>query len=152
MLPSNIEKEVREILEKNGGWLRVEECAKEYAKGDDSRRTRFYRWRKRIKKGKVEGFQVVELPGNVVFIGLKSADPNKVLKSVISDEKTAEKMRRFFNRFRGKKEPKELFSNAEAATFAHYYQHETRYMRNFSKLYIWLRRGARPEEKPELED
>lgn len=84
MLAANIETEVREILKKKGkkGWLRVQECANEYAKEpitkkiDNSKKTKFYRWRRQVEKGKVEGFQVLKLIGNVSFIGLKSADPS----------------------------------------------------------------------------
>lgn len=88
MLVANIEKEVRKILEKEGkgGWLRVAECAKKFAKGDASKETKFYRWRKQVEKRKVPGFQTVPLPKNVVFIGLDSADP-RVIESFISEDK-----------------------------------------------------------------
>jgi hypothetical protein len=88
MLATNIEQEVKEILEKKGkgGWLRVSECAKIYGKDDESRETKFYRWRKKVEKGKTANFQVLKLPGNISFIGLSSADP-KVLESLISEDK-----------------------------------------------------------------
>ena len=88
MLAANIETEVREILQKKGkgGWLRVSQCAKLYANGNASKETKFYRWRKQVEKGKVKGFQVVSLPGNIVFIGLDSADPH-VIESFVSEDK-----------------------------------------------------------------
>lgn len=88
MLATNIEKEVKEILEKKGKgrWLRTDECAKTYGKGNDSRETKFYRWRKEVEKGKVRNFQVIKFSNNITFIGLKSADP-KILESLISDKK-----------------------------------------------------------------
>ena len=86
MLPSNIETEVKEILKKRGGWCRTEECAKVYAKGNMTKRTRFYRWRKKVDKGKVDGFQHLPLGfNNISYIGLQSADPNKLLESIMSD-------------------------------------------------------------------
>jgi len=88
MLAPNIETEVRGILRKKGkgGWLRVSQCAKLYARGNASKETKFYRWRKQVEKGKVEGFQVLPLPGNISFIGLESADP-RTMKSFISEDK-----------------------------------------------------------------
>jgi len=86
MLPSNIEQEVAEILGKNKGWLRTEECAEKYAKGDKTKRTQFYRWRRKVESGKVKNFQIVKLPGNISFIGLCSADPQK-LEGFISEDK-----------------------------------------------------------------
>lgn len=88
MLAANIENEVREIPQKKGkgGWLRVGQCAKLYAKGNASEETKFYRWRKQVEKGKVKDFQVVPLPGNISFIGLESADPH-VIESFISEDK-----------------------------------------------------------------
>jgi ribosomal protein S18 len=94
MLATNIDKRVHDKLTKRGqnGWLRTKECATEYAKDDLTKKvnasemTKFYRWLKKVEKGKAEGFQVVKLPGNVSFIGLSSADP-KVLDSFISEDK-----------------------------------------------------------------
>lgn len=88
MLATNIEKEVKAILEKKerNGWLRTDECAKIYGKGNGSRETKFYRWRKLIEKGSDRNFQVIKLPNNITFIGLKSADP-KILESLISKDK-----------------------------------------------------------------
>ena len=88
MLAPNIEDEVKAVLEKKGksGWLRVYECAKQYGKKDPSRETKFYRWRKKVEKGKVRGFQVLKLPGNISLIGLESADP-KTIESLISEDK-----------------------------------------------------------------
>ena len=60
-------------------------------------------------------------------------------------------MRGFFGRFKRKKEQKELSTFGESVALSHFLQHDNLYMRNFSKLYIWLKRGAKPEEKPELE-
>ena len=89
MLATNIESEVRRILAKSkGGWLRVSECAKEFAKENASEETRFYRWRKKVEKGKVLGFQVVKLPGNISFIGLDSADPKTLESLIFEDKKT----------------------------------------------------------------
>jgi len=84
MLAANI----KEILEKKGkgGWLRVSECAKEYAKGDDSKETRFYRWRKQVEKGKVSGFQVLKLAGNISFIGIENANPTAISKVEIDNQ------------------------------------------------------------------
>lgn len=80
MLAANIESEIRTIIEKHGkaGWMRTEECAKKYAKGNASKETKFYRWRKKVEEGKVQGFQVVKLPGNISFIGLASANPKQL--------------------------------------------------------------------------
>lgn len=89
MLPSNIETEVRKILQKHDGWLRVEQCAKEYAKGNGTKRTNFYRWRKKVEKGKVKGFQVLNFPHNVSFIGLESADPKALESFVFEDKKVS---------------------------------------------------------------
>ncbi len=88
MLATIIEVEVKEILESKGraGWLRVGECAKLYARGNASKETKFYRWRKKVEKGKVKGFQVLVLPGNISFIGLESADPTTI-RSIISENK-----------------------------------------------------------------
>jgi hypothetical protein len=81
MLAANI----KEILEKKGrgGWLRVSECAEEYAQEDDSKKTCFYRWRKQVEKGKVSGFQVLKLVGNISFIGLENANPTAIYKAKI---------------------------------------------------------------------
>jgi hypothetical protein len=96
MLAANKEHEIKLIIEKygKGGWLRVQECAKEYAKDpktkvfNESRKTDFYRIRKRIEKGKVEGLKVVLLPGNKSFIGLNSADPSVIEGFISEDKKT----------------------------------------------------------------
>jgi len=84
MLATNIETEVTEILEKKGKnrWMRTHDCAKEYANKNPSRETKFYRWSKKVEKGKVEGFQVVKLPGNISFIGLDSSDPRKIREKI----------------------------------------------------------------------
>jgi len=94
MLLGNIEAKVREVLLKKGrgGWLRVQECAKEIAydpiaeKWNGTKRTNFYRFRKKVEKKKVKGFQVVNLPKNISFIGLDSADPS-VIESFISKDR-----------------------------------------------------------------
>jgi hypothetical protein len=80
MLSDNIEKKVREILETQGkgGWLRTNDCANLFAKGNATKKTTFYRWRRDIEKGKVKGFQIVQLPKNVSFIGLDSSSPKKL--------------------------------------------------------------------------
>jgi len=92
MLPSNIEQQVSKILQRNNGWIRKEQCAKQYARDsltgkiDGTKRTRFYRWAKQIEKGKVKDFQIIKFPGNISYIGFKSSDP-KVLDSLISENK-----------------------------------------------------------------
>ena len=96
MLPSNNEFEIKRIIEENGkdGWLRTEECATKFAKDpttqkyNHSRRTKFYRIRKQIEKGKVEGLKVLLLAGNISYIGLSSADP-KVIGDYVSEDKKA---------------------------------------------------------------
>jgi len=88
MLAANIEQEISTILKNKGkgGWLRVRECAKMYGKGDASKETNFYRWLKKVEKGKVDAFQNLKLPGNISFIGLKSADP-KTIEILLSEDK-----------------------------------------------------------------
>ena len=100
MLAANIEKRVREIVETKGkeGWIRVQECAIEYAKDAknnprlnetvETRKTKFYRWRKKVGKGKVKGFKVLLLPGNISYIGLEAAKP-ETIQSFISGNKKA---------------------------------------------------------------
>lgn len=94
MLAPNIDSEVKALLEKKGrgGWLRVQECSKEYAKDpmtgavNRSLETKFYRWLRQVEKKKIPGFQNLKLPGNISFIGLESSDP-KTLESLISEDK-----------------------------------------------------------------
>jgi len=94
MLAPNIDSEVKALLEKKGkgGWLRAQECSKEYAKDpitgalNHSSQTKFYRWRKQVEKGKIPGFQIFKLPGNFSWIGLESSDP-KTLESLISEDR-----------------------------------------------------------------
>ena len=89
-------EEIKQIIEKKGkaGWLRTEECAKEYSRDpltkqpDDSRRRKFYRIRKQIEKGKEKGLQIQLLPGNISYTGLSSADP-KIIEEFIFDNKKA---------------------------------------------------------------
>lgn len=101
MLPGNIKHtkldrisvEVKGVLEKKGkeGWLRVGECEKEYVartplgENKGTRRTEFFRWRKQIGN-KVKGFQVVELPKNIVFIGLDSANPHIIESFIVKNK------------------------------------------------------------------
>lgn len=107
MLVANIETEVREILEKKGrsGWLRVGECAKEYGrdpitgKTNKSRETKFYRWRKKVEKSQVKGFQVLNLPGNISFIGLESADPRAINSFISKDKRILRSVRSGFGFF-----------------------------------------------------
>jgi hypothetical protein len=80
MLAPNIEAEVRKILEKHGGYLRTHECSKKYAKGNKSLETKFYRWTKKVEKGKVKGFRIVKLPGNLSFIMLESVNLHEFLR------------------------------------------------------------------------
>jgi hypothetical protein len=100
MLAANIAQRVKEIIKNKGkdGWIRVQECANEYAKDVEnnpwvkeiveSRKTKFYRFRKKIEKDKVDGLKVLHLPGNVSYVGLSSADP-KVIEEFISEDKKA---------------------------------------------------------------
>ena len=90
MLSDNIEKKVREILktQSKGGWLRTNVCANLFAKGNLSKKTKFYRWKLNIEKGKVEGFQIVHFPKNVSFIGLNSANP-KTLEEIAKTEENS---------------------------------------------------------------
>jgi hypothetical protein len=104
MLVPNIETEVKKILKEKGkgGWLRVHECAKYYridpetGKVNKSRETNFYRWRKQVEKGKVEGFQVLPFPNNIVFIGLKSADPRGIKTVMLEDKKISRSIKNGF--------------------------------------------------------
>jgi len=80
MLAPNIETEVRKILEKHGGYLRTHECAKKYAKGNLSLETKFYRWVKKVEKGKVKGFRIVKLPGNLSYIMLENTNLHEFLR------------------------------------------------------------------------
>jgi hypothetical protein len=102
MLATNIRQRVVEIIKAKGkgGWIRVQECAKEYAEAakinpkikenPESRMTKFYRFRKQVEKGKVEGLKVLLLAGNISFIGVSSADP-QVIEKIISENKKAER-------------------------------------------------------------
>lgn len=95
MLPSNnetksIEGEVKKIIEEKGkgGWIRVQECVKEYAKKppqkegeaeiDGSKRIKFYRWRTKVEEKEVKGFQYLPLGKNISYIGLDSANPQAI--------------------------------------------------------------------------
>jgi len=80
MLAPNIEAEVKKILEKHGGYLRTHECSKKYAKGKLSLETKFYRWVKKVEKGKVKGFRIIKLPGNISFIMLESLNLQDFLR------------------------------------------------------------------------
>ena len=107
-----MEEQVKGIIERKGeaGWLRTQECAKEYAdlavgkpwvrETRESRKTKFYRWYKKVKKGNVKGFRVVMLPGNISFIGLNDANP-ELIEALISEDKelkrNVESGRGFFN-------------------------------------------------------
>lgn len=83
MLPGNgdMAEKVRKAIETYGkkGWLRCQECAKIVAKDifgrvNESERVRFMRWKKhQVEKGKIEDFRAYSLPGNISYIGLKSA-------------------------------------------------------------------------------
>lgn len=118
MLAANIEARVREVLKKRGkgGWLRVQECAKEFARDmitgevNKSQKTRFYRWRKKVEKGKVEGFQILKIVGNISYIGLGSSDP-RALDSLLAKDKRMSQSSRggfgFFEWLRYKDERKE---------------------------------------------
>lgn len=95
MLATNIETRVSEILSTKGkgGWLRAEECADEYAKDkitgeiNGTQKTKFYRWRKQVEKGKVSGFRVLKLQGNISYIGLENANPTAISTSEIDKER-----------------------------------------------------------------
>ena len=107
MIPGNIESEIKQIIKTKGkdGWLRMQECAKEFAKDprtkkhNSSRRTEFYRLRKQIGKGRVEGLKVLLLPGNVSYIGLSSADPKFVEKLISEDKKVSRNVKTGFGFF-----------------------------------------------------
>lgn len=94
MIPSNINDEMRGILERKGkgGWLRVSEAEEAYVEltpvdeNKGTRRTTYYRWRKTVEKGRAKGFQYVPLPKNRAYIGLDSADP-RIVESAISEDK-----------------------------------------------------------------
>lgn len=82
MLPGNgdMAEKVTKAIETHGkkGWLRCQECAKIVAKDsfgrvNESERVRYMRWKKQVKKGKVEDFRAYILPGNISYIGLKSS-------------------------------------------------------------------------------
>lgn len=92
MSHSSIDTKIEKILRKNNGWLRTEQCAKKYARDsitgeiDSTKRTVFYRWRKKVEKGQNTRFQIVSFPRNMTFIGLKTANP-KLLEALISKDK-----------------------------------------------------------------
>lgn len=108
MLPSNIESEIKEILEKKGkaGWLRMRECEKEYLKLKGKPRkdegtvkqsgerqgtlhVRFYRWTTKVEQKKVEGFQILKFPNNMSYIGLATADPSSLDSMIAKNEHLA---------------------------------------------------------------
>jgi len=95
MTPSDIGNKMRDFLEKKDGWAGVEDCAKAYSmdpikkKIDFSKRRKFYRWRKQVGKGKVEGFRVVPIQRRT-FLGLTSADPS-LLKSFLDKDKSLQR-------------------------------------------------------------
>jgi len=99
MLPSNIESEVEKILKRNNGWLRTEECAKAYSNNDGTKRTEFYRWRKKIEKGKIKGFQVIKFPNNISFIGLEKSDPEALKRLLTNDKKISRLLKSGFGLF-----------------------------------------------------
>ena len=75
-------QEIKQILEKHGknGWLPVKECEKLFVKLNpqekpETRHRRFYRLIKKIKEGKINELQHVEI-GKKAWIGLKEADPS----------------------------------------------------------------------------
>lgn len=91
MLPSNnkterISREVRKILENTKyGWMRTNECAKAYSKGNESKRTNFYRWKRKVDKQKIIGFQSIQV-GKASFIGLREANPVFFESEVLEDK------------------------------------------------------------------
>jgi hypothetical protein len=98
MLPSNIESEVKEILENKGkaGWLRMGECEKAYLKlksreNQGTVHVRFYRWTKEIEQKKVRGFQIVKFLSNISHIGLATADPSVLDSMIAKNEQLAAK-------------------------------------------------------------
>jgi len=75
-------QEIKQIIEKHGknGWLRIKECEKYFIKhkpneNPETRHRRFYRLIKKIKEGKINELQHVEI-GKKAWIGLKEADPS----------------------------------------------------------------------------
>lgn len=128
MLATNIEQQIKEIIEKKGnaGWIRVQECAMEYAllakdrpwirETIESRKTKFYGWRRKVGRNHVEGFKVLLLPGNVSYIGLGSADPKVIADLISEDKKTSRNVSTnlgFFDYLRWRKEHNELKRDAD---------------------------------------
>ena len=118
-----MEEQVKGIIERKGeaGWLRTQECANEYAdlavgkpwikETRESRKTKFYRWYRKVKNKKVEGFQVLMLPGNISFIGLDGANPETIETLISGDKRTKpnfESGRGFFNWWERRAERKSL--------------------------------------------
>jgi hypothetical protein len=113
MLPSNEEKKgpiearAKKALLNHGksGWLRSNECMEIVAKDisgevDLSEKTRFFNWLKKVEKGRVEGFQKKQLPGNICYIGLENAKVEDIPEFVEEDKKTIRSVKSGFSLFR----------------------------------------------------
>jgi len=95
--PSNIEGQIRYIVEKKGvdGWIRVSKCEKEYVnsstdENSGTRRTRFYRWLLKVERKKVPDFQVIKFPNNLSYIGLANSSPKKLNAIVVDDKEISQ--------------------------------------------------------------
>jgi hypothetical protein len=110
MLPSNEEKKgpiearAKKALLNHGksGWLRSNECMEIVAKDiggevDLSEKTRFFNWLKKVEKGRVEGFQKKQLPGNICYIGLENAKVEDIPEFVEEDKKTIRSVKSSFS-------------------------------------------------------
>jgi hypothetical protein len=92
--------EVKKILTKTPDhWLRLEECAKKYSKGNSRKKASFQRWRTKIEKDKIKDFRIIKLPGDVSFIGLGNSDPKQLLSVISEDPKLAESIKSGFGLF-----------------------------------------------------
>ena len=92
---SNIVDRVKRIIDLEGkpkGWMRSQQCAKEYAKDktgriDPSKKTKFFNWKShQVAKGRVEGLQSATL-GKEEWIGLASADLETLHQFALSKNK-----------------------------------------------------------------
>lgn len=123
MLPDNIESKVKNIIALKGdhGWIRSQECALAYAKDatgkiNPSEKVKFYRWRKQVEKGKVDGFQAKTLAGNIAYVGLSSADPRVLDPSASGDKRFERSIKPKFGffewlKYRDERERKQIDEN-----------------------------------------
>jgi hypothetical protein len=123
----SIEDEVRSIIEKKGveGWMRVGQCAREYEvlrEGNyNTRKTRFYRWRTQVEKGKVGNFQILKFPNNLSFIGHSNSNPKKLASLLANDDNEGDQQPSFSDFFYSNAFMKlEEISNLANGCKAHY--------------------------------